>query len=401
MAGLRDLIGKTPGATRVQLPYGAASTVGLGVHIVLLLTFAALGVWPMAAFNVLSVMCFVVVRVLFKRGQLGVALGLAIGEVILHQVLAVSFCGWDPGYQYYLLTVAPLTLMLPGVGPRLGALLACIPMCTFIALGVQHELGHASPSYPLPEPWSHYLGLFNLLFSFAILWVFIAFYRRGSEMAEDRLSVVVERSERLLFGILPPPIVERLREQPGVVADAFDEVTVLFTDLVGFTGVAQDMDPTDLVRMLDEVFATFDDLVAARGLEKIKTIGDAYMVASGIPESRADHAEAMAHLALEIQDALAAYAERTGHPLQIRLGMHTGPVVAGVIGKTKFAYDLWGDAVNTASRMESHGEPGRVHITAATAEKLRDTFVVEERGEVEVKGKGAMQTYWLVGPKAD
>lgn len=399
MAGVRELIGKTPGATRVQLPYGAASTVGLGVHVVLLFSFLALGVWPMAAFNVLSVLCFVGVRVLFKRGQLGLALGIAIAEVIVHQVLAVSFCGWEPGFQYYLLTVAPLTLMLPGVGPRVGAALATIPMFTFVGLGLQHELGFGSAHYPLAEPWGRYLGIFNLLFSFAILWVFIAFYRRGSEIAEDKLATVVERSERLLFGILPPAIVERLREQPGVVADAFDEVTVLFTDLVGFTGLAQQMSATELVRMLDELFASFDDLVEARGLEKIKTIGDAYMVASGIPERREDHAEAMAHLALEIRDALDEHAARLGYPLRIRLGMHTGPVVAGVIGKTKFAYDLWGDAVNTAARMESHGEPGRVHITAATANKLRETFEVEERGEVDVKGKGTMRTYWLVGPR--
>ena len=399
-AHLRELIGDAASYQKVQVPYAAATVVGLFVHASLLVIFTVLGVWPMALFNIGSVAVFIAVRIFFQRGRMGTGMVLAITEVVVHQVLAVYFCGWSPGFQYYLLSVAPLTLMLPGIRPKVGYFFAAIPLLTFVTLATLDALTARVAPYAFPEPLGRFIGFFNELFSFAVLWVFVAFYRHGAELAEVALASVVERSERLLYGILPPAIVERLREKPGVVADAFDEVTVLFADLVGFTPLAQRMSPDALVVLLDGIFASFDDLVTSRGLEKIKTIGDAYMVAGGVPAARADHAAAMADLSLALRDALAAHAARVGEPLAIRIGMHTGPVVAGVIGKSKFAYDLWGDAVNTAARMESHGEPGKIHITEATVAALGDAWVVEERGSIEVKGKGAMRTFWLIGPRA-
>jgi adenylate cyclase len=201
--------------------------------------------------------------------------------------------------------------------------------------------------------------------------------------------------------VLPGPIAERLKTGESLIVDRFDAVSVMFADIVGFTSVASKTSPEAVVTMLNEVFSMFDKLAEQHGLEKIKTIGDAYMVVAGIPQPVADHATAIAHMALDMLAGIAAYAQRTGTDLSIRIGVHSGSVVAGVIGTKKFIYDLWGDTVNTASRMESTGLPGRVQVTEATYALLREQFELEERGLVEIKGKGSMRTYLLVGQKQD
>ncbi len=177
-------------------------------------------------------------------------------------------------------------------------------------------------------------------------------------------------------------------------------MTVLFADLVGFTPLSERLSAAALVSLLDGVFARWDALAAAHGVEKIKTIGDAYMVAGGIPVPRQDHAEAIADVALAMGPELAACAEEAGVSLQVRIGIDSGPVVAGVIGRTKFSYDLWGDTVNTASRMESHAEPGMIQVTERACERLRERFDLRERGTVDVKGKGPMTSYLLLGRRA-
>jgi adenylate cyclase len=209
------------------------------------------------------------------------------------------------------------------------------------------------------------------------------------------------RSERLLLSILPPAIAERLKDEPGTIAEGFAEVSVLFADLAGFTAYSRAADPRGLVELLDAVFSEFDRLAAAAGVEKIKTIGDAYMAVAGLPVSRADHAAAAARLALGMQKSFAAIARERGLPLALRIGIHSGPVVAGVIGRQKFSYDLWGDTVNIASRMESHGEPGRIHVSAATRDLLDDRFRFEDRGMVPLKGSGMMKTFFLLGPRVE
>lgn len=206
-------------------------------------------------------------------------------------------------------------------------------------------------------------------------------------------------SERLLLNVLPAPIAERLKTGESLIVDRFDQVTVLFADIVGFTAMSSRTSPEALVTMLNELFSRFDRLAAKHGIEKIKTIGDAYMVVAGIPQPLADHATAMAHMALDMNEAIKEYSTKAGAELQLRIGIHSGSVVAGVIGEKKFIYDLWGDTVNTASRMESTGVPGRIHVTEVTYLKLRDNFDLEQRPQIEVKGKGLMTTYLLVGPK--
>jgi len=233
-------------------------------------------------------------------------------------------------------------------------------------------------------------------------------------------EAALERSDRLLLNVLPASIAQRLKHEeateglapglpgdgsrrglrPGLIAQDHPDVTVLFADVAGFTPFVERSDAAHVIAVLDEVFSAFDRLAERHGLEKIKTIGDAYMVVAGVPEPRPDHAQAAANFALDLLAEMARLCRDLGLGLDLRIGMATGPVVAGVIGRRKFAYDVWGDTVNTASRMESHGIPGRIQVTEATYRALRDRYDFEARGKIDVKGKGLMPTWLLVGRRA-
>lgn len=217
------------------------------------------------------------------------------------------------------------------------------------------------------------------------------------KIAEEAFQYQQEQTERLLFNILPGPIAVRLQMQESTIADSFSEATVLFADLVNFTELCTTIHPTELVKLLNEIFSVFDELAEKYGLEKIKTIGDAYMVAGGIPIFREDHAEAIAQMALEMLQKIKHFHTNEGLPFSIRIGINSGPVVAGVIGIKKIIYDLWGDTVNIASRMESQGIPGKIQVTEFTYNILYDKYLFEERGTISIKGKGEMKTYFLLG----
>ncbi|NUQ74062.1 MAG: FIST C-terminal domain-containing protein [Polyangiaceae bacterium] len=219
------------------------------------------------------------------------------------------------------------------------------------------------------------------------------------ERVRRELEDEKRKVDSLLLNILPAPIAERLKTRTGTIAEAFPAATVLFSDIVGFTALSEQIPPDRVVSLLSDLFSAFDDLVERYQLEKIKTIGDAYMVAGGIPHTRADHAVAVAALALDMQGVVADFARRLSQPMSIRIGIHSGPVVAGVIGKKKFIYDLWGDTVNTAARMESHGIPGQIQVSERSYGLLRDDFELEERGPIQVKDKGVMRTWLLLGRK--
>jgi len=206
-----------------------------------------------------------------------------------------------------------------------------------------------------------------------------------------------DKSEKLLLNILPRPIAERLKEKQDIIADGFTEATILFADIVNFTKLSARISPQELVAMLNRIFSVFDGLAQEYGLEKIKTIGDAYMVVGGLPEPRIDHAEAIAEMAIGMRTEIARLNTELGGPLSLRIGINTGPIVAGVIGKQKFVYDLWGDTVNTASRMESHGVENCIQLTESTYERLKDNYLCEERGIIDVKCKGKMKAYFLKG----
>ena len=215
----------------------------------------------------------------------------------------------------------------------------------------------------------------------------------------EQLHTEKERSEQLLLSILPKPIIEQLKQGQHNIADSFAEATVLFADIVDFTRLSAHHSPQDVVSLLNQIFSAFDRLAEQHGVEKIKTIGDAYMVVGGLPTRRLDHAEAIAEMAMDMLDVISQFRTQTGESLNMRIGINSGPVVAGVIGTNKFIYDLWGDTVNIASRMESTGIAGSIQVTPATYNLLQNKYLFEERGVIPIKGKGDVMTYILKGRK--
>jgi guanylate cyclase len=342
--------------------------------------------WSYLAASLASLILFHLTRsfVFLRRAQLllilvipfllAVALGglAASSGVILWSLLAalgaVTFESprrawrWFAGFAVLLLGVTPLASALR---PRSAALPAELALA-FLAMNI---------------------GAVSL-----VAFVLLAVFARQREDAQ-------EKADALLLNILPAEIAELLKADSRQIAEQFDEASVLFADVVGFTPLSATLPAAEIVGLLDRLFSDFDGLVDRYELEKIKTIGDAYMVASGVPRRRPDHARVLALLALEMRDLASTHARGDGGRVELRLGINSGPVVAGVIGRRKFIYDLWGDAVNTASRMESHGAPGQIQVAEATYEQLRNEFEFEPRGLVEVKGKGFLQTWYLHGPK--
>jgi adenylate cyclase len=239
----------------------------------------------------------------------------------------------------------------------------------------------------LPAGFVRAFDVLNIVAVSLVAMTLLVSFARGRESAQARV-------EALLLNILPEDVAERLQAAPDAIADHFDEASILFADVVDFTPLAGRLDARELVAMLDRLFTLFDELVDRYGVEKIKTIGDCYMAAAGVPRPRPDHAHALAGLALELRDR--ARAGVPGGDLRLRIGISSGPVVAGVIGRRRFLYDLWGDTVNMASRMESHGTSDQIQITRATWELLGEDFVTEPIGVIDVKGKGVVETWRLV-----
>ena len=269
----------------------------------------------------------------------------------------------------------------------------------FVVTGILGELLFRDADLPV---WfiSTMLAL-NVIGAGSVAFTVLASFANQRNAALTALRAEQERSEALLVNVLPSSIAERLKGATQTIADHFESASILFADVVDFTPLSRRLTPAEVVGVLDQLFSHFDRLVERHGLEKIKTIGDCYMAASGVPDPSPDHARRAALLALDMRDAIATSAFASQPSLTLRIGINSGPVVAGVIGTKRFLYDLWGDAVNIASRMETNGTPGEIQITRATYELLKDEFVCALRGTIEVKGKGPMETWYLVGPRSD
>jgi len=242
-----------------------------------------------------------------------------------------------------------------------------------------------------------YLGFMN------IAGMFVSYMLEASARIEflqrQALAYEKQRSESLLFSILPQKIAKRLTQNRGTIAQEYPIASILFADIANFTPLSEKLTPTELIMLLNELFSEFDRLVEHHGVEKIKTIGDCYMVASGVPNPRPDHAQAIASLAIDLVRYMNNFAQKYRYPINLRIGIHSGGVVAGVIGQQKLMYDLWGDTVNTASRMESHGEVGKIQISRATYDLLGNEFICESQGEIDVKGKGKLETWHLIAKR--
>jgi guanylate cyclase len=254
---------------------------------------------------------------------------------------------------------------------------------------------------PLPVWFTSTMLALNIAVGGTIMFLLLAVFASQRRDALAALRLEQAKAESLLLNILPRSIADRLKAETQPIADQIGSTSILFADVVDFTPWSEQLEPAEVVGFLDHLFSHFDELAERHGLEKIKTIGDCYMVAAGVPTPRPDHARALALMALEMLEAMRADGG-VGHlGLELRVGINSGPVVAGVIGRKRFLYDLWGDAVNTASRMESHGAPGRIQITRATYELLADEFECEPRGTITVKGKGEIETWYLIRPRRD
>lgn len=322
--------------------------------------------------------------------------------VLASHLLAVSqvlFEGTELDVHLFFLlhTMLPFLVFAPRHTTRMALLSALAGVDMVVAVALGDHLPHLGPT--IPPDRLQIIRPILLGGLFATLAACAHYARRATLIAEAALDRAHQRSEELLLNILPPSIARRLKLSSGTIADGFAEVSVLFADIVGFTRMSAARPPEHVVGLLNDLFCKFDDVAGRLGLEKIKTIGDCYMVAGGLPEPRADHAEAVAEMALAMLGIVAELAARTGEPLSVRIGIHSGPVVAGVIGKRKFIYDLWGDTVNVASRMESHGLPGAIQLSEASRRLLDGKYQLRSRGRIEVKGKGEMET-WLLSPRS-
>lgn len=255
----------------------------------------------------------------------------------------------------------------------------------------------ASVAMPIPRHVKELFSLVNVCGSATILYFLMRYFESQKQRAMRALELEQRKSEQLLLNILPESIAQRLKKHEARIADSYDSVTILFADLVDFTRLSTGMRPAELVEMLNQVFSRFDRLTEKFKLEKIKTIGDAYMVVGGAPVARPDHAAAMADMALEMQVALAEFSAVSSVALAMRIGINSGPVVAGVIGSIKFSYDLWGDTVNLASRMEHYGLPNQIQVSEHTYQLLRDQYQFERREPIVLKGLGEVTPYILMG----
>jgi class 3 adenylate cyclase len=354
-------------------------------------------VWQLTTINVCAAMVFAFVPWLRRFGELVAPLTF-IGAAYVSITATCWDVGTDSGAQYFLVVAACLVVLLLGIEHIvLAAGLAAVAAGLVIALEflVPRDTG-------LQPAWAQSVGfVITALSAVVIVVVTVWFALRDTDRAEAVMEAQYERSEALLTNMLPASIADRLKEsERSVIADKYDDASVLFADIVGFTERASSTAPADLVRFLNRLYSDFDALVDKHGLEKIKVSGDSYMVVSGVPRARPDHVQALADFALDMIDVAAGLKDPHGLALPLRVGMACGPVVAGVVGSRRFFYDVWGDAVNVASRMESTDSAGRIQVPEDIYQRLKDEFVLQERGRIEVKGKGTMRTWYLVGRKA-
>lgn len=348
---------------------------------------------PHWKFTALASIVFGSIPILHRFGALAAPFALvAIAYTWIFWI--TSYVGTDSGATYFYFTAAALGILLVGgENVLLSVLIGSVAAGAMIFLHsvIPRDTGRISGALDGSS-----IG--NIIGSSVLLYVIVFYAVRQFTLAEDRADHERIRSESLLLNILPPQIAERLKDTPNqTIADAHPAASILFADMADFTARASDTTPEELVGFLNEVHRKLDAIVERHGLEKIKSAGDAYMVVSGVPESACDHAGAIANLALDIRDSLVGLTDPKGRTVPVRIGIASGPVVAGVIGTRKLFYDVWGDAVNTASRMESTGEPGKIQISSATHTLLKGRFALQERGFVEIRGKGPMQTWFLTG----
>jgi len=371
---------------------GIGAVIMLGFGVMQFLVGADF--WYAGLVNVAVGTFYLAVPLLYRFGEL-----IAPLAFITVTYLSMTFLCWHfgtgTGVQFYFFVAAAAAVMVVGV-ERVGLAIVAAAIAVGLVIAIEFTVPYDTGAQPAGFIR---VGFIVNTIAAGVAAVAIVWYGlRQIASAEAAMEQEYQRSEALLANILPASIAERLKDRSrSVIADKYDDASILFADIAGYTERASDTSPEELVAFLDDLYTSLDALVTRHGLEKVKTTGDAYMVVSGVPQPRPDHLEALADLALDIADTVAGLTDSRGHAVPLRIGLASGPVVAGVVGSQRFFYDVWGDAVNVASRMESTVDVGRIQVPQPVYQRLSNRFLFEERGDVEVKGKGVMHTWYLVG----
>lgn len=352
------------------------------------------GSWLAGTVNLVATAVYATIPLLYRFGELVAPLVFIFSSYVSLTVIAWEV-GTGTGLQFYFLVAASVVVLALGVE---HIVLASFTVAIGAALTIALEFLVPADTGVMPD-WAVTFGFVTSTAASCLMIVATVWYAlRETARAEKAMETEYQRSEALLANILPASIATRLKDPAHeVIADKYDDASILFADIAGYTKRASDTSPSDLVQFLDRLYTDLDVLVDMHGLEKVKTSGDSYMVVSGVPEPRPDHVEALAALALDMADAVADLTDPRGRAVPLRMGLAAGPVVAGVVGARKFFYDVWGDAVNVAARMETTDVEGRIQVPQNIYERLSDTFEFEERGEIDIKGKGVMRTWYLLG----
>lgn len=390
----------TPGSDIKYLRFLNATLLLFGMaQIPVLVLLVTLELWTPLAVNAVALGLCGCGFALNRRGKHLTAKLLVIAVVTANTGYFAVIMGSSAPAHFWLVPMSVLGVLVFAPSERMwmatlvGLSMASFAVLEWLHLDLEPFVRHFdNPAKALRA--AHGSTVFAMLLTLAL----VGMMHRRFAQSEAALANEKAQSDRLLRAILPEPVAKELRETGKTTAVRHDDASILFADIVGFTPLAASMPAEKVVALLANVFERFDELIEECGVEKIKTIGDAYMVAGGVPQAMQDHPERLARCALGMLKVIEDISSNTGHRLQLRIGLHRGPVVAGVIGSTKFAYDLWGETVNLASRLESSGEPGRIHVSASFRHALDDTMGFEERGEVTLKGVGAVRTHWLMSP---
>ena len=414
---------------RFYIVSNIGQTIAWSSHLLWLFMFWAMGFPVMAVIQIFSILCYVIAISLNRRGLHLISMTISLAEIVVHQGLAVHFLGWECGFQYFIPVIAIFPLLIPK-GNKIwqwGILVFCLLGYLYIDFFLKNTL----PVYHLSPHVLNYFKISNITLSFGCfaLWALyltqainrsqniieektkaLTQAEEASKQAEIQLKLELkekenilitkekEQNEALLLNVLPREVALELIEKGRSEARIFHEVTVLFTDFKDFTRISEQMTPEQLVKEIDYCFSTFDKIIQPYRIEKIKTIGDSYMCVSGLPSGNPNHATDMVRAALEIRDFMLEYRNHRiaegGTSFEIRLGINSGTVVAGIVGVKKFAYDIWGDTVNLASRMESSSDPGKVNISGSTYALVKDFFHCTHRGKISAKSKGEIDMYF-------
>lgn len=377
-----------------------AYILGLFFHITITIIFYLLQVPELVYFNIFGSIVFFLFAIAFNRlGFVNLAFAIAFSELYVHQVITTYYLGWGFGMHFWLIYLSGLGFFNPTWGKKVQIFQLTLITSTYAFLYLNYQNG----IYSFPPNIINLSYVVNSILAISIISLLINGYTKSAHKAEEELKLTIQNldlaqkeARSLLLNILPESIADRLTESKNQIADSVEFATILFTDLVGFTPIASKMTAQEVVGILNDIFYEFDSIVERHGLEKIKTIGDGYMVASGVPKFRDDHAISAVQCGFCMLEFLNSFNLKMNLNLGLRIGISSGPIVAGVIGKNKFTYDLWGDTVNTASRMESYSQPGKIHISQSCYDLISDRCEFESRGEIEIKGKGKMKTYFVV-----